>query len=418
MLTTYDVRWACDVLRPVVRRAATASTAGCPSRSTRGWPTTPTRPSPRPRRCGGWSTGPTCSSRSRRPRRACRRSPQTLAEGISVNVTLIFSLDRYDAVMDAFLAGLEQAKANGHDLSQHRLGGVVLRLPRRHRDRQAAGQDRHRRGQGAARQGRHRQRPAGLRALRGGLRRRPLEGAGRRRRQAAAAAVGVDRRRRTRPTTTPCTSIELVAPGTVNTMPEATLDAVADHGEVRGDTVTGAYDAGPAGRSTSWPRSASTTTTSSQMLEGEGVEKFEDSLERAARRRRSQLEAAPKQARAERRGRQRPMSDLLAAVRPPAGSPCGGRDGARGASAARRRGRRARLLAGKDPTPVGAGGRGRGGDPAGLGGRRPAAAASCCRSWPSCARSCRRRLDHVVLAGMGGSSLAPEVICPHRRRRR
>jgi transaldolase len=40
-----------------------------------------------------------------------------LAEGISVNVTLIFSLERYKAVMDAFLTGLEQAKANGHDLS-------------------------------------------------------------------------------------------------------------------------------------------------------------------------------------------------------------------------------------------------------------------------------------------------------------
>ena len=42
---------------------------------------------------------------------------RTLAEGISVNVTLIFGLGRYDAVMDAFLAGLEQARANGHDLS-------------------------------------------------------------------------------------------------------------------------------------------------------------------------------------------------------------------------------------------------------------------------------------------------------------
>src|SRR6476469_7927031 len=41
-----------------------------------------------------------------------------IAEGISVNVTLIFSLDRYTAVMDAYLAGLEQAKANGHDLAQ------------------------------------------------------------------------------------------------------------------------------------------------------------------------------------------------------------------------------------------------------------------------------------------------------------
>ena len=76
MLTTYDVRWACDVMRPGVRRVARASTAGSPSRSTRGWPTRPTRPSPRPRRCGGWSTGRTCSSRSRRPRPACRRSPR------------------------------------------------------------------------------------------------------------------------------------------------------------------------------------------------------------------------------------------------------------------------------------------------------------------------------------------------------
>ena len=41
-----------------------------------------------------------------------------IAEGISVNVTLIFSLERYKAVMDAYLAGLEQAKASGHDISQ------------------------------------------------------------------------------------------------------------------------------------------------------------------------------------------------------------------------------------------------------------------------------------------------------------
>ena len=39
------------------------------------------------------------------------------AEGISVNVTLIFSLERYGAVLDAFESGLEQAKANGHDLA-------------------------------------------------------------------------------------------------------------------------------------------------------------------------------------------------------------------------------------------------------------------------------------------------------------
>ena len=42
---------------------------------------------------------------------------RTLAEGISINVTLIFSVERYRAVMEAFLDGLEQAKAHGHDLS-------------------------------------------------------------------------------------------------------------------------------------------------------------------------------------------------------------------------------------------------------------------------------------------------------------
>ena len=41
-----------------------------------------------------------------------------IGEGISVNVTLIFSLDRYRGVIDAYLSGLEQAAANGHDLSQ------------------------------------------------------------------------------------------------------------------------------------------------------------------------------------------------------------------------------------------------------------------------------------------------------------
>ncbi len=53
--------------------------------------------SPRRGRCGGWWTGPTCSSRSRPPRRACPRSPSAWREGISVNVTLIFSLQRYGA---------------------------------------------------------------------------------------------------------------------------------------------------------------------------------------------------------------------------------------------------------------------------------------------------------------------------------
>ena len=41
-----------------------------------------------------------------------------IADGISVNVTLIFSLERYRAVMNAYLSGLEQAQQSGHDLSK------------------------------------------------------------------------------------------------------------------------------------------------------------------------------------------------------------------------------------------------------------------------------------------------------------
>ena len=56
----------------------------------------------------------------------------------------------------------------------HPLGGVVLRLPGGHRDRQAPGRNRHRGSQGAQGQGRPGQRPAGLPGLRGGLRLRAL----------------------------------------------------------------------------------------------------------------------------------------------------------------------------------------------------------------------------------------------------
>ena len=59
-------------------------------------------------------------------------------EGISVNVTLIFGLERYRDVMDAYVAGLEKAPRQRARPRRDPLGGLVLRLPRRHRDRQAA----------------------------------------------------------------------------------------------------------------------------------------------------------------------------------------------------------------------------------------------------------------------------------------
>ena len=126
----------------------------------------------------------------------------TIAAGISVNVTLIFSLERHRQVINAYLTGLEQAKAAGIDLSEHPLGRLLLRLARRHRDRQAPRRHRHRRGEGAQEQGRRRQRPARLRGVRSSIRVRARAGAARGRRQRAAPAVGLHRRQGPEPART------------------------------------------------------------------------------------------------------------------------------------------------------------------------------------------------------------------------
>ena len=118
---------------------------------------------------------------------------------------------------------------------------LVLRLPRRQRDRQAARRHRHRRGEGAARQGRPSPTP--------GWPTRPTRRSSRPRAgprsptpaPTRSARCGRPPGSRTPSTRTRIYVTELVAPGTVNTMPEKTLDATADHGEVTGDTVTPYY---------------------------------------------------------------------------------------------------------------------------------------------------------------------------------
>ena len=178
----------------------TASTAGSRSRSPPGSPTTPRRRSVRPPTSGRRWASPTSSSRSPATTEGWPAITETLAAGISVNVTLIFGLDQYREVMEAYVAGLEQAADNGHDLSRDPLGRVVLRLPRRHRDRQAARghhlRPRHR--PRPARQGRRGQRPAGVPDVRGVLLRRPLGGARGAGRPQAASAVGLHRRQEPR----------------------------------------------------------------------------------------------------------------------------------------------------------------------------------------------------------------------------
>ena len=62
---------------------------------------------------------------------------QLVAEGINVNVTLLFSPERYAAVVDAWLTGLERRRVAGHPLGGHRLGREFLRQPHRRRRRRA-----------------------------------------------------------------------------------------------------------------------------------------------------------------------------------------------------------------------------------------------------------------------------------------
>ncbi|WP_250279612.1 transaldolase [Frankia sp. Cppng1_Ct_nod] len=162
---------------------------------------------------------------------------RTLAEGISVNATLIFSLDRYDAVMNAFLSGLEQARQAGRTLS--RIASVASFFISRvdtEVDRQL---DKIGTAEAVALRGRAaiaNARLAYQRHLRvfGSERWRALEVEGARSQRPLWASTGVkdpayDDTRYV---------LDLVTPGVVNTMPEATLNAVADHGVVRGDTMS------------------------------------------------------------------------------------------------------------------------------------------------------------------------------------
>ena len=166
-----------------------------------------------------------------------------IAEGISVNVTLIFSLDRYKAVMDAYLAGLEQAKEAGHDLSQiHSVASFFVSRVDTEIDKRlkAIGSP-----EAQALEGRPPSRTPGWRTRRtsrpspaatGGTRSQ-ADGANKQRPLWASTGVKDPKYDDTRYV------VELVAPNTVNTAPEKTIDAVADHGVIRGNTIDGTYRA-------------------------------------------------------------------------------------------------------------------------------------------------------------------------------
>ncbi|MFC4604278.1 transaldolase [Rhodococcus kronopolitis] len=201
---------------------------------------------------------------------------RVIAEGISVNVTLIFSVARHRAVMDAYLAGLEAARAAGHDLSNiHSVASFFVSRVDSEIDARlgALGSDAAVALRGQAGLANARLAYAAYQevfesenrftdlALLGARVQRPLW-----------ASTGV--KDPAYPDTLYVT--ELVAPNTVNTMPEKTMDAVADHGTVTGDTITGTAAA-------SQQVFDALTAVGIDLpavfdkLESEGVEKFEAS---------------------------------------------------------------------------------------------------------------------------------------------
>jgi transaldolase len=173
----------------------------------------------------------------------CTAITETLAAGICVNVTLIFGLDQYADVMEAHVAGLEQARENGHDLSTiHSVASFFVSRVDTEIDKRleattsGPGTDPALRGKAGVANAR-----LAFQAFEkfyAGDRWASLEADGARRQRPLWASTGV----KNPEYDDTMYVIDLVVEDTVNTMPEKTMDAVADHGEVTGDRVRPFYD--------------------------------------------------------------------------------------------------------------------------------------------------------------------------------
>nr|WSY55789.1 transaldolase [Streptomyces sp. NBC_00886] len=206
---------------------------------------------------------------------------ETIGLGISVNVTLIFSLERYREVMDAFITGLEKAKERGLDLSKiHSVASFFVSRVDTEIDKRidALGTDEAKAARGKA----------GLANARlayqaydevfasGDYSTRPSD------RWAALDKAQANKQRPLWASTGVKDKVykdtlyvdDLVAPNTVNTMPEATLEATEDHGQITGNTIAGTYEQSRAELAAVEALGISYDDVV-QLLEDEGVEKFE-----------------------------------------------------------------------------------------------------------------------------------------------
>jgi transaldolase len=280
MLTAWDVRAACDILRPVYDRSdyrdgrvsieVDPRIAGHTERTiaeARGlW----------------WLVDrPNLFIKIPATKAGLPAITACLSEGISVNVTLIFSLDRYAAVLDAFLTGLEQRAASGGKLEgiESVASFFVSRVDTEVDHRLAA--------IGAKGDGKETARLHGQAAIANArlayelyeqmlasARWKALADQGAKPQRLLWASTGV----KDKTMSDTRYVVELVAPDTVNTMPEATLQAVADHGELQGDMVRGHYKAAHAVMADLRKLGVDIADVA-ETLETQGVESFAKSWE-------------------------------------------------------------------------------------------------------------------------------------------
>ena len=288
-LMAYDIRWACDVLRPVYDASngvdGRVSIEVDPRLAHETARTTAEAK-------GLWWLVNRPNALIKIPATAAGLPSiaEATAAGISVNVTLIFGLDRYDKVMDAYLTGLEQAQAAGIDLSTiHSVASFFVSRVDTEIDKRLdkIGTDEAKALRGKAAIANARLAYERYETVIASPRWQALAAAGANAQRPLWASTGV----KDPDYDDTMYVVDLVAPGTVNTMPEATLNAVADHGAIRGNTIAGTYDDARAVLAALEAHGIGYDDII-ELLEVEGVQKFEDSYSQLADSVRAQLDAA------------------------------------------------------------------------------------------------------------------------------
>ncbi|MFZ4584473.1 MAG: transaldolase [Acidimicrobiia bacterium] len=196
---------------------------------------------------------------------------ETIAAGINVNVTLIFSLERYQAVLEAYVEGLRKLRANGGDISKvHSVGSFFVSRLDTEVDRRLP--------ESSALRGRAAVANAKLAyevfahhiageewgyVADAANPQRPLWASTSTKNPAYSDTLYVD---------------DLVGPDSVNTLAQPSIDALRDHGDPKPNTITDGVDAARALVEQELPAAGVDYADVVAVLEREGVASFAQSF--------------------------------------------------------------------------------------------------------------------------------------------